>query len=214
MSSIKPFGKFNTFQEMWKNSKSECATQNTNLSICPKYEASNNKHRVHKLRQSWELFMILPTKGAENIPPSSFGKFSTIQGMWEYVNNININNLPLNYGLAIFQEGCQPLWEDEKNKSGARMMVSVKNSEQESINSFFIEASMLLFGGSLGTEDITGIIYAKRDKYTRIAIWMSDYSNLVLAKKVGLQFKAFLPNDKFEFQKHDSNDYYNYLLVL
>jgi len=235
----RPFGKFKTFQDMWKESKlplDSLKPEPNSLkppldslkpepnSLKPPLDSLKPEPKElggdFKLRQVWELFLILPT--SESLLPKSFGKFTTIREMWEYLNNIFINDIPSGYGIAIFQEGCQPTWEDEKNKLGARMMVSISNkTDKKAIQLFFIEASMLLFGGSLGTEAVTGLMFAKRPKYIRTAIWMSDYSNLSLAKEIGLQFKAigikaeaFLPSEKFEFQRHDSNDYNNYLLVL
>ena len=209
--SLEPFDEFNSFQDISKELNSSTYFQSKNQ-LMPNKKA---KSIIYKLQQTWDLFIIMPiVKGSKIIPPKLFGNFNTVQGMWEYINNISISNLPNGYGYGIFQDGCKPIWEDEKNKSGARMMVSINNDNNELIESFFLESCMLLFGGSLGIKDVTGIIFAKRERYTRIAIWMSDYLNLDVARQVGLQFKAFLPNHQFEFQKHNSNDYNNYLLVL
>ena len=54
----------------------------------------------------------------------NLGKFSTIEGFWQWTNSIpDVSKLPYGTNLRLFKSGIKPLWEDPANEKGGKWTI-------------------------------------------------------------------------------------------
>ena len=106
------------------------------------------------------------------------GHFQTIAKFWQLFNNIkSLGELEMQSNVHLFKDGIKPMWEDPINAAGGNWTFSFR-SDGESV-AFADKVWMKLCAAAVGelidsNEDITGIVLSKRQKGSRISVWLRN----------------------------------------
>ncbi|KAG2378744.1 hypothetical protein C9374_007892 [Naegleria lovaniensis] len=98
------------------------------------------------------------------------GDFSTVEEFWAlYTHMKRPYELKVSMDYHLFKQGIKPMWEDEKNKNGGRLMLRCKSGYSARI----WEDLLLSFIGQQFTndDDINGVVISIRDNHDIISIW-------------------------------------------
>jgi len=172
----------------------------------------------HPLQNSW-VFSFVPMLGArgrENYEKNieTIAKFSSVEGFWKIYNHlVRPNDLPITSDYHLFKSHIKPLWEDESNKLGGKVMIRLRKG----LGSKYWEDFVLLAIGEqleVGNE-ICGIVISIRYQEDVISIWTKNAQDhetrTVLQEKVK-EVVGYDPNISVEYKAHDASlkDYRSY----
>ncbi len=172
----------------------------------------------HPLQRTWAVWADTPaapapapSRGgrgarpvkAEPAPPKRLGNFSTIETMWQWMNNIREpSKTPIDANLYIFEDGVSPTWEDPANVNGGRWLVSIRDGTADAA---WQTLYLMLAGETLDAdEQVVGIIAAHRRNYIRLSVWTKDKTNDGAVLAVGALAKEALALPTFEYQDHNA----------
>lgn len=106
----------------------------------------------------------------------TIGSFNTIEGFWSYYCQINRpDQLPDDCDINLFQEGVQPMWEDESNRGGGRFILRVKKP----FAGKFWEDLLIGFIGEQCPENdcITGLVLSVRGPEVLLSLWTKQITD-------------------------------------
>ena len=100
----------------------------------------------------------------------TLGSFNTIEGFWSYYRHmVRPDKLPSGCEINLFQEGIQPMWEDEANKGGARFILRIKPNYA---NKFWEELLIGYIGEQCDdNDDICGLVLSIKNTEIQIGVW-------------------------------------------
>lgn len=89
------------------------------------------------------------------------------------------SDLPYAANLYVFRHYIRPVWEDSFNVDGSELRSSIENLKPHVRNQLWQNLCASLLGEQLDDkEEIAGIVYNKRGKGDRMAIWITNKTSL------------------------------------
>jgi hypothetical protein len=82
-------------------------------------------------------------------------------------NHTRMSRLQPNQNVCCFVQGVEPLWEDEANKGGGRLLI---HGDMDNVFEWLLCA---LIGANLD-ECVVGVVAAKKQYRDRVEVWMND----------------------------------------
>jgi hypothetical protein len=80
-----------------------------------------------------------------------------------------------NQNLYCFEKGVEPMWEDEMNKNGGRLIVCP--GKCISLDDLFDWLLCAFVGGQLTAEGMVGLVLSRRARFDRIELWLDASSS-------------------------------------
>ncbi|KAF7461125.1 Hypothetical predicted protein [Marmota monax] len=155
------------------------------------------------------------TTPTPNPPPTEEEKTESNQ---EVANPEHYTKHPLQNRWALWffkndksktwQDGIEPMGEDEKNKRGGRWLITLKKQQRRSdLDRFWLETLLSLIGESFDdySDDVCGAVVNVRAKGDKIAIWTTECENREAVTHIGRVYKERLglpPKIVIGYQSH------------
>lgn len=137
----------------------------------------------------------------------TLGSFNTVEGFWSYYRHmVRPDKLPAGCEINLFQEGIQPMWEDEANKGGARYILRIKPTHA---NKFWEELIIGFIGEQCDdNDDICGLVLSVRSTEVLISLWTKRLDEKTKANIKDWIFKTLGLSEKaeIEFRQHPRKD--------
>lgn len=109
-------------------------------------------------------------------------RVGTVEEFWAVYTHLNrVSKLAPLTDYYLFQEGVQPMWEDEANKRGGRLLIRVQKSASPRA---FEDLCLAVIGEHFDTDDICGIACSVRFQENFLSIWLKDAKDKVTLKHV------------------------------
>lgn len=119
---------------------------------------------------------------------------ATVEEFWGVYTHLNrVSTLAPLTDYYVFQEGVQPMWEDEANKRGGRLTIRVVKSASPRA---FEDLCLALIGEQFDTDDICGIACSVRFQENYLSIWLRDSRDTDLIAHVESTAKRILSLDE------------------
>ncbi|CAH6798533.1 Eif4e1b [Phodopus roborovskii] len=123
-------------------------------------------------------------------------KFDTVEDFWATYSHIKLaSKLSSGCDYALFKEGIQPMWEDNRNKRGGRWLLSLaKQQRHTELDRLWLETLLCLLGESFeeSSKDVCGAVVNIRTKGDKIAVWTSEAENQTAVMHIGQVYKERL----------------------
>uniref|UniRef100_A0A8C2LRT4 Eukaryotic translation initiation factor 4E n=1 Tax=Cricetulus griseus TaxID=10029 RepID=A0A8C2LRT4_CRIGR len=107
---------------------------------------------------------------------------------WALYNHVQLSsNLMPDCDYSLFKDGIEPIWEDEKNRSGGRWLITLnKQQRQSDLDRFWLETLLCLAGESFDdhSDDVCGAVINVRAKDAVIHIGRVYKKRLGLLPKI------------------------------
>jgi len=127
------------------------------------YDTGGKKGKTNG--EEWETQMV------------SIGSFSTVVGLWNYWNAIDISRLPNGGNVRWMKEPIRPTWEDPANANGGRLLV--RHTDNAWGEQALMDVLLWIIGVACGSErydDICGFVFSRRRAGKRVEVWTRDSS--------------------------------------
>lgn len=175
----------------------------------------------HPLQNTWVLWFDNPSSGrrpgGQHDWKDSLKEvyaISTIEDFWGVYNNVQTaEQIVTGCTFHLFKKGIEPCWEDKENALGGKWVIDLKNIPKSQggtmpLNDMWLGMMMLVIGEQLSadSEEITGIVVAKRKAGNKLAIWTKHHDRENIVKRIGVKFKQIceIPETvEIEYQVHD-----------
>lgn len=151
----------------------------------------------HPLQNQWTLWFFKPdrAKGWEENQREVIN-FETIEDFWATQNHIkSASELTAGCDYSLFKAGIKPMWEDPRNHSGGRWLISLdKKQRTTELDSYWLEVILCLIGEAFDefSDDICGAVVNIRPKGDKLSIWTADSTNKDGIMKIGYKLKERL----------------------
>uniref|UniRef100_A0A3Q0RPY7 Eukaryotic translation initiation factor 4eb n=1 Tax=Amphilophus citrinellus TaxID=61819 RepID=A0A3Q0RPY7_AMPCI len=133
----------------------------------------------HPLQNRWSLWFFKNDKSKTwQANLRLISKFDTVEDFW-----------------AVWDDGIEPMWEDERNKRGGRWLVTLtKQQRRLDLDRYWLETLLCLVGEAFDdySDDVCGAVVNVRTKGDKIAVWTSDYENREAITHIGRVYKERL----------------------
>lgn len=134
--------------------------------------------------------------------------FATVEHFWAVYNHIRRpSHLNPTTDLFLFRHGIQPMWEDEANAGGGRLVLRVRKS---ATSRAFEDLALCLIGEQFENPDaVCGIVCATRFQDDVLSIWLRYSDNQSMIQSVMSTARRFvdLPASvvarDWEFKSHN-----------
>lgn len=134
--------------------------------------------------------------------------FATVEHFWSVYNHmIRPNHLPPPTDLFLFRHGIQPMWEDETNASGGRLVLRVRKTATARA---FEDLALCLIGEQFESPDLVcGIACSVRFQDDVLAIWLrsgdsqSAIQSITATAKRALDLSTGAISRPWEFRWHN-----------
>uniref|UniRef100_A0A8C4NAB6 Eukaryotic translation initiation factor 4eb n=1 Tax=Eptatretus burgeri TaxID=7764 RepID=A0A8C4NAB6_EPTBU len=121
-------------------------------------------------------------------------KVDTVEDFWACHFNASDNS---------WNDGIEPMWEDERNKKGGRWLVTLGKTQRHSdLDRFWLETLLCLIGEAFDdySDEVCGAVVNIRGKGDKIAVWTADCENKdglftigrIYKERLGLPLKAHI----------------------
>jgi translation initiation factor 4E len=133
------------------------------------------------------------------------GSFGTAEEFWSlYCHLVRPSKLPVGTDFHLFREGIKPMWEDEKNRAGGKLMIRIKKTLT---NRLWEELLVGVVAGIFASDHVNGCVVSSRGKEDILALWsQSAAEDTKEALKRGLFRILHLPeNTVIEYKDHDKS---------
>ncbi|XP_050999237.1 eukaryotic translation initiation factor 4E type 1B [Acomys russatus] len=152
---------------------------------------------LHPLQYRWVLWFFKNDRSRawqDNLQLVT--KFNTVEDFWATYSHVKLaSKLSSGCDYAVFKEGIQPMWEDNRNKRGGRWLLSLaKQQRYTELDRLWLETLLCLLGDSFekhGTE-VCGAVVNIRSKGDKIAVWTSEAENQEGVLHIGHVYKECL----------------------
>ncbi|CDF39762.1 Translation initiation factor eIF4, subunit E, type 2, partial [Chondrus crispus] len=133
----------------------------------------------HLLHRTYHFSYVRRTfeKKAENYGAQikRIAAVATVEEFWGvYTHLQRVSKLPPMTDYYLFQEGVQPMWEDDANKRGGRLLLRVQKHASPRA---FEDLCLAVIGEQFDTDDICGIACSVRFQENYLSIWVRDAKN-------------------------------------
>lgn len=117
--------------------------------------------------------------------------FATVEHFWAVYNHLQRpNHLSPPTDLFLFRHGIQPMWEDEANSAGGRLLLRIRKTVSARA---FEDLALCLIGEQFDSpEAVCGIACAVRFQDDVLAIWLRSSDNQGVIHSVGNTAKRAL----------------------
>ncbi|CAF0813596.1 unnamed protein product [Didymodactylos carnosus] len=156
-------------------------------------------------RSSWEdsLIRIMDVKHVEDF--------------WATYNHLQIPSKlardKSNCDYYFFKTGIRPMWEDKRNSSGGRWLLSLGRDEMK-LDEIWTETLLSLIGDLFSFNSdptplssfITGAVVNIRQRGHKVALWTSEARNEMIVREIGRRWKKMIqlhPQMKIQFDLHN-----------
>ena len=137
------------------------------------------------------------------------GSVRTAREFFQYFNNMcDPGDMQPGTTMYFFRHDVKPMWEDPANGRGASLTWRVTGPSKEVAKKWEMALLALIGETILDTPsgEIVGILFARRAKGDRIAIWIRDKSNAMTAANITLFFKNELMLGEPAYEPHPIAD--------
>lgn len=140
-------------------------------------------HLLHRTYQFSYLRRSLENRKEEYKDQiKNIASVGTVEEFWSVYTHLNrVSKLAPLTDYYLFQEGVQPMWEDEANKRGGRLTIRVQKAASPRA---FEDLCLAVIGEQFETDDINGIACSVRFNENYLSIWLKDARNKELLAKV------------------------------
>ncbi len=112
------------------------------------------------------------------------GEFDSIEGFWKIYNHISKpSDIPATSELHMFRSGIKPIWEDEQNRAGGKLMVRLTKGLASSFWEAVLIAIMGENFGGLG-EEVCGVVISVRQNEDILSVWNRTADNPAVINKM------------------------------
>lgn len=185
--------------------KSWLAAAAAPLRTSPK--AGHVLHRTYQFSYLRRCFETSQQQYADQI--KHIASVGTVEEFWSvYVHLNRVSKLAPLTDYYLFQSGVQPMWEDDANKKGGRLVIRLQKCASTKA---FEDLCLALIGEQFDTDDICGIACSVRFNENYLSIWLRDARNnhlllriQAVARKVLHLQPAFIIRD-WTFNPHHSD---------
>ncbi|EGV96494.1 Eukaryotic translation initiation factor 4E type 1B [Cricetulus griseus] len=151
----------------------------------------------HPLQYRWVLWFFKNDRSRpwqDNLKPVT--KFNTVEDFWAMYSNIKLaSKLSSGCDYALFKEGIQPMWEDNRNKRGGRWLLSLAKQQRHiELDRLWLETLLCLLGESFEeySKEVCGAVVNIRTKGDKIAVWTSEAEDQAGVLHIGHVYKERL----------------------
>ena len=133
----------------------------------------DSKHKLSQGYTYWYGYLENTTQYDYETMPKVIGDFDTVEDFWGIYSYLQrAENLPGNVQFHVFLQGVKPMWEDERNKNGLAIKLTLKKGNTAP---FWEELLLNFIGGMLATKaPINGVILSLKKNLDVISIWLAD----------------------------------------
>uniref|UniRef100_A0A8C8VSP0 Eukaryotic translation initiation factor 4E n=1 Tax=Peromyscus maniculatus bairdii TaxID=230844 RepID=A0A8C8VSP0_PERMB len=123
-------------------------------------------------------------------------KLNTVEDFWATYSHIKLaSKLSSGCDYALFKDGIQPMWEDNRNKRGGRWLLSLAKQQRHiELDRLWLETLLCLLGESFEehSKEVCGAVVNIRAKGDKIAVWTSEAENQAGVMHIGHVYKERL----------------------
>lgn len=144
---------------------------------------SKNHHLLHRTHR----FSVLQRKLEKRSEPyrdliKSVGTVGTVEDFWAvYTHLARADTVKPPTDFYLFQEDIQPMWEDEANTNGGRLMIRITKKVSPKA---WEDLLLAIIGEQFETEDICGVACSVRYRENNLSIWLRDAKDVELINRV------------------------------
>jgi translation initiation factor 4E len=162
------------------------------------------------LRDSWVLWYTEKMQGPKQLDNyearvKPLGTISSAEQFWGlYTHLVRPSKLPVGTDYHLFREGIKPMWEDQKNRHGGKLMIRIKKTLT---NRLWEELLVGVLADHFRSDDVNGCVVSSRGKEDVLALWTaSAQEGTKEALKLSLIRVLQLPeNTVIEYKDHDQS---------
>lgn len=183
---------------------------NMNGNVPSSTPPSSSPMENHSLGEAFTFSYFRKEKGVDYEDcMKNVGDFSSVEEFWAlYTHMKRPYELKVSMDYHLFKQGIKPMWEDEKNKTGGRLMLRCKSGYSARI----WEDLLLSFIGQQfqNNDDINGVVISIRENHDIISIWnkYGDNENVQERLKQDAVNLLNLPSQtKLEYKVHKESIY-------
>ena len=150
-------------------------------------------------------------------------EFDTIEDFWAIYQHLKTpDKCEPGIDIHLFKEPIKPLWEDDSNKNGGKLIIKCNKGYTSII---WEEIILDLLGGLIRkdlSDEINGIVFKSKKECNFLEIWVKDCikNNLSQLEKsirdliqipneVPINFKKFYIDGNEDSKRNNNNNYYN-----
>lgn len=180
-------------------------------------EKDNAIEVKHPLQNEWDFWYFKPNRNKQNWQDNllKIHSFSTVEDFWALYNHIELpSRLQHGSDYNLFKSGISPMWEDDANRKGGRLVILFKKQSDSNAyikdlrrieDKIWLETCLCMIGEAFGTDNdkICGLVYNSRGKLDRISIWTSDFEDKEgIAKIANVLKERTHVSEKIFYEKH------------
>jgi translation initiation factor 4E len=133
-----------------------------------------------------------------------------VEGFWSVYSHIKKpSTIPNGSNYRLFKEGIDPKWEDPNNKDGGAIVVTVRSNAKMShdLDTYWLYTQLACIGENFTDGDaICGVNVSIRKSNTRLEIWVRDYKDDEVNKRIAQEFRDALElsnsQERVTFKSH------------
>ena len=150
-------------------------------------------------------------------------EFDTIEDFWAIYQHLKTpDKCEPGIDIHLFKDPIKPLWEDDSNKNGGKLIIKCNKGYTSVI---WEEIILDLLGGLIRkdlSDEINGIVFKSKKECNFLEIWLKDsnknnYSQLEksirdliqIPNEVPINFKRFYNDGNENYKRNNNNNYYN-----
>ncbi|XP_052012442.1 eukaryotic translation initiation factor 4E type 1B isoform X1 [Apodemus sylvaticus] len=166
--------------------------------------------KLHPLQYRWVLWFFKNDRNRawqDNLQMVT--KFNTVEEFWAMYSHVKLaSKLSSGCDYALFKEGIQPMWEDNRNKRGGRWLLSIAKQQRHlELDRLWLETLLCLLGEcfEVYSGEVCGAVVNIRTKGDKIAVWTSEAEDKAGVMHIGQIYKERLglsPKTIIGYQAH------------
>ncbi|XP_008845577.1 eukaryotic translation initiation factor 4E type 1B [Nannospalax galili] len=152
---------------------------------------------LHPLQYRWALWFFKNDRSRawqDNL--HLVAKVNTVEDFWAMYSHVKLaSKLSSGCDYALFKDGIEPMWEDNRNKRGGRWLVSLAKQQRHiELDRLWLETLLCLIGESFEeyNREVCGAVVNIRTKGDKIAVWTSEAENQAGVLHIGHVYKERL----------------------
>jgi len=166
---------------------------------------------AHPLQNAW-TFWFMKRSNARSYEAKNYekgikkiGDFKTVEGFWKYYNHmIRPHEQTTSCDYNLFKSGIKPMWEDEANKKGGKLILRVKKGAS---SKYWEDLLLAVIGEQIQYgEEVCGVVLSIRYNEDIISVWTRDCNNRTAKHKIQDDVKSLLSlpvSLHLDYKNHD-----------
>jgi len=138
------------------------------------------------------------------------GSFSTVVGLWNYWNAIDISRLPNGGNVRWMKDPIKPKWEDPANKDGGRLLV--RHSSADWGEQALMDVLLWIVGVECGIEvydGVCGFVFSRRRTGSRVEVWTRQLAKGAM-ESLAVEVQRITGGQELEYRDHKGSLLYAY----